>query len=326
MIILTGGAGFIGSAFLWKLNQEGIKDVLVVDHLQTSSKWKNLVGLSYSNYLHKDLFLDSLQNPDFLADTPIEAVIHLGACSSTTERDMDYLMRNNVYYSQVLCNWALERGAYFMYASSAATYGSGEMGFSDDHSLLSSFLPINPYGYSKHLFDLHLQRHGLLSSVVGLKFFNVFGPNEFHKADMRSLVCKSYGAVSSGESMKLFRSYVDSYEDGGQMRDFIYVKDCVEMMWWLLQNKQCNGIFNIGSGIARSWNDVASALFLATEQPLQIEYIDMPESIRSQYQYFTEAPMDKFLAMGGPAASYSLEGAVSDYVTSYLSRDAYLMS
>ncbi len=324
MVILTGGAGFIGSAFLWKLNQEGIDDVIVVDQLGESPKWKNLVGLRYKAYYHKEVFIELIQDEGFLEDSTIDAVIHMGACSSTTEMDMDYLMENNVQYSKLLCAWAFRKKTYFMYASSAATYGDGELGFSDFHETIPAYRPINPYGYSKQLFDLHLLQEGLLDRVVGLKFFNVFGPNEYHKETMRSLVCKSYPSILKSGKMGLFKSYLDGYEDGGQMRDFIYVKDCVDMMWWLFTHRTVKGIYNIGTGAARSWNDLATALFQAMKLPVSIDYIEMPESIKNQYQYFTEAPMSKLQAMGCPPARWSLEEAIQDYIEGYLTFNLYL--
>lgn len=316
MIIVTGGAGFIGSALVWKLNREGLHDILIVDDLGETEKWKNLVGLKYEDYLHKETFLDLILEDEIHGG--ITALIHLGACSSTTERDADYLMENNYRYSQALAKWALAKDIRFIYASSAATYGDGSMGFSDAREKIPDLRPINMYGYSKQLFDLWVLRNGLDDRMAGIKFFNVFGPNEYHKGDMRSVVHKAYGQVRNRGRVSLFKSHRPEYEDGGQMRDFIYVKDCVEVLWWFMENRSVSGIFNLGTGRARTWNDLVNAVFAAMGRPPEIEYIDMPESIRDQYQYFTEAVMDKLRSRGYKAPFTGLEEAVRDYVVNYL--------
>lgn len=316
MIVVTGGAGFIGSAIVWKLNEEGIDDIVIVDNLGTSDKWKNLVGRRYVDYVHKDRFAEMIN-----ADTvPFEAdgVIHMGACSSTTERDVDYLMENNFHYSCNVARWALKKNIRFIYASSAATYGDGTQGFSDDDATSRTLKPINMYGYSKQLFDLWVLRNGLESQVAGLKFFNVFGPNEYHKGDMRSVIHKSCGEIGDTGRVRLFKSHRAGYGDGEQQRDFVYVKDCVEVVRWLYHHRDVNGIFNVGTGQARSWNDLVKAVFTAMGKEPIIEYIDMPESIRNQYQYFTEAGMDKLRAAGYGEVFHSLEEAITDYVTNYL--------
>ena len=323
MIIVTGGAGFIGSAFIHKLNQEKITDILVVDHLSTSEKWKNLVTLQYRDYLHKDEFLDMMLD-DALEN--VEAIFHLGACSSTTEKDMDYLMKNNVEYTQILHQWAMDHEVYFMYASSAATYGAERRCFDDTHDTIPQLVPINRYGYSKQLVDRYLHQNDWLDTSVGLKFFNVFGPNEYHKESMKSVVCKAYDQICDTGSVKLFKSYDADYGHGDQMRDFIYVQDCVEMMWWLYQHPQHKGIYNIGTGQARSWNDLVNAIFSALDQPVHIEYIDMPESIRAHYQYFTQANMTKLIQAGYSQPMSSLEDAVTDYVQHYLSVQKHFSS
>ena len=252
----------------------------------------------------------------------IDAIVHMGACSATTEQDMDYLMENNYRYTRILAEWCLEHKKRFIYASSAATYGNGEHGFSDNHDLLQQLKPTNRYGYSKHLFDLYALKQGYLNSIVGLKFFNVFGPNEYHKGSMMSMICKGYDEIKSTGKIKLFKSHKKDYEDGCQERDFVYVKDCVDIMWWLLNEEKVNGIFNIGTGKARSWNDVAKALFKSMDVKESIEYFDMPESIRAHYQYHTEAVMSKLKAFKCPVHMTNLENAVSDYV-SYLKENAY---
>jgi len=319
MIIVTGGAGFIGSAFVWKLNQEGIEDIVIVDRLGKTDKWKNLVNLRFVNYIHKDEFYDLIYNDTLSFD--VEAIIHMGACSSTTERDADYLWQNNFTYTGQLAEWALERKIRFIYASSAATYGDGKQGFSDDHSKISDLKPINMYGYSKQVFDLRVLRHSWEDKIAGIKFCNVFGPNEYHKGDMTSVIVKAFHQIKETGKVCLFKSYLPQYPDGGQMRDFVYVKDCIDVLWWLFKNQDVNGIFNLGTGKARTWNDLISAVFAAMETREKIEYIEMPESIRNQYQYFTQAEMDKLHSVGCPVSFSSMEDSVRDYVVNYLQKD-----
>ena len=318
MIIVTGGAGFIGSAFVWKLNQEGIEDIIIVDRLGTADKWKNLVNLRFVNYFHKDDFLPLIYNDTVPFE--VEAIIHMGACSSTTQRDADYLWQNNYVYTGELAEWAIDRGIRFIYASSAATYGDGSLGFSDDHDKIKALKPINMYGYSKQVFDLRVLRHSWENKIAGIKFFNVFGPNEYHKEDMSSVVFKAFNQIKQTGNVKLFKSYLPQYPDGGQLRDFIYVKDCIDVMWWLFNNNDVNGIFNLGTGRARTWNDLITAVFDAMRMKTNIEYIEMPESLRNQYQYFTQAEMNKLQAVGCPVAFSSLEDSVLDYVTNYLQK------
>jgi ADP-L-glycero-D-manno-heptose 6-epimerase len=323
MYIVTGGAGFIGSAMLWKLNAMGVEDIVVVDELGHDDKWKNLVNRRYADYIHKDVFLDMVLE-DSVPFAPT-AVIHMGACSSTTETDADYLMSNNYHYSATLCSWALEQGARFVNASSAATYGDGSQGFSDDHAGLGKLRPLNMYGYSKQLFDLWALREGVMDQVASLKFFNVFGPNEYHKGDMMSVVRKAHTQITATGTLKLFKSYRPEYPDGGQQRDFVYVKDCCDLMWWLLERPDVNGVFNVGAGQARAWNDLAAAVFAALGRPVSVEYIEMPEVLRGKYQYFTQAEMAKLRAAGYAAAFTPLEEAVADYVQNYLeAADPYL--
>ena len=319
MYIVTGGAGFIGSAMIWKLNQMGIDDILVVDNLASPEKWKNLVNLRYTDYLHRDRFIKMVAGE---ADPfATQGIIHMGACSSTTERDADFLMENNFRYTQVLCRFALAHKVRFLNASSAATYGGGEFGFADDHDQLRNLRPLNMYGYSKHLFDLWAQRAGVLDQIACIKFFNVFGPNEYHKGDMKSVICKAFKQIGETGRMRLFRSYRSEYPDGGQMRDFVYIKDCVDILWWLLEHPEAGGVLNVGTGIARTWNDLARAVFLAMGRKPSIEYIEMPEAIRDKYQYLTRADMGKLRTLGYSAPCTSLEDAVKDYVTGYLAKD-----
>ncbi len=316
MIIVTGGAGFIGSALVWKLNAEGIHDIVIVDRLGTSSKWKNLVNLRYEDYLHKDEFLSLVHRN--AVPFEVDALVHMGACSSTTERDADFLWANNFAYTRALAKWSLLHSVRFLYASSAATYGDGSLGFSDDHEKIAGLKPINMYGYSKQLFDLWVLREKLEDTMAGIKFFNVFGPNEYHKGDMASVIFKAYHQILETGKVRLFKSHLPEYADGGQMRDFVYVKDCVDVLWWLLQNRQVNGIFNLGTGKARTWNDLIAAVFAAMGRERNIEYIDMPESLRGQYQYFTQADMAKLQTVRCPVAFSSLEDSARDYVVNHL--------
>jgi len=311
MIIVTGGAGFIGSAVVWRLNQNNRQDIVIVDELGTRDNWQNLVSLRFDRYVQKrDLF-------DFLEDCEagdVEAIIHMGACSATTETDMDYLYENNTLYTQYLAEWCIDRQCRFIYASSAATYGDGAQGFDDDPDRLHLLRPINRYGYSKQLMDLYASSHQMLDKIVGLKFFNVFGPNEYHKGSMRSVVCKAFSQIQDTGAISLFKSYHPDYPDGGQKRDFIYVKDCVAVILWLLEHPQVNGLFNVGTGQSRTWNELATALFKAMDRPLNIQYIEMPETLRNQYQYFTEASVLRLQGAGYDVPFTSLQKAVSDYV------------
>ena len=318
MIVVTGGAGFIGSAFVWRLNQEGINDIVIVDSLGTDDKWKNIVNLRFADYIHKDNFLSLICDDQVPFD--VSAIVHMGACSSTTERDADYLWNNNYLYTKTLAEWSLQRGIRFIYASSAATYGDGTQGFSDDHSKINELKPINMYGYSKQVFDLWALKNHVENKIAGIKFFNVFGPNEYHKADMTSVIFKAFHQIKETGFVKLFKSYLPKYPDGGQMRDFVYIKDCIDVMWWFFNNPPANGIFNLGTGKARTWNDLIKAVFTAMGIKTNIEYIEMPESLRNQYQYFTEAKMDKLKATGYPLAFSSLEDSVKDYICNYLQK------
>jgi ADP-L-glycero-D-manno-heptose 6-epimerase len=315
MIVVTGGAGFIGSALVWELNERGRTDILVVDHLGTSEKWKNLVPRRFSDYLDRQAFLENLEN---LGE--IETIFHLGACSATTERDADYLMENNYRYTKTLAEYALKHNTRFIYASSAATYGDGSLGFRDTHLQIPHLRPLNMYGYSKQLFDLWALQNDCLDRIAGIKFFNVFGPNEYHKDTMKSVFCRAFEQINNAGKIELFESYHPDYPDGGQKRDFVYIKDCVKVLVWLSENPSANGIFNLGTGTARTWNDLAHAMFAAMDVAPRIDYIPMPDALRGKYQYFTEATMDKLRAAGYDAPFFSLEAAAADYV-SYLQRD-----
>lgn len=316
MFIVTGGAGFIGSAFVWKLNSEGIDDILVVDEHEGSLKWKNLSHRRYADYIHKDKFLKIL-NDGKLSSRP-RAIIHMGACSSTTEQDEDFLMQNNYRYTQTLAKWSLKNNVRFIYASSAATYGDGSQGFSDDDSTTLSLKPLNLYGHSKQIFDLWVLKNKLDDKMVGIKFFNVFGPNEYHKGDMKSVVFKAFCQIREEGRVRLFKSYKPEYKDGEQVRDFIYIKDCADVMWWFLQNPEINGIFNLGTGKARSWNDLVRGVFASMGKEPDIEYIEMPEEIKKKYQYLTEAVMEKLKRAKCPVRFRSLEEGIEDYIKNYL--------
>lgn len=320
-ILVTGGAGFIGSALVWALNLRGEERILISDRLESDGKWRNLVPLKYTDYIDADDLLNRLRRGRILEG--IETVFHLGACSSTTEQDGTFLMRNNFEYTKRLARWALGRGIRFVYASSAATYGDGSLGMSDQDEI-EPLRPLNMYGYSKHLFDLYAKRQGFSEKMVGIKYFNVFGPNEDHKADMRSMVHKACHQIQTTGEVKLFKSHHPDYEDGKQMRDFVYVKDAVRMTLHLADTASAGGLFNIGSGKANTWIDLADATFKALDKPSNISFVDMPELLREKYQYFTQANIDKLIATGYKENISSLEDAVADYVTNYLVADKRL--
>ena len=321
MIVVTGGAGFIGSAVVWKLNKMGIDKITIVDELGKEEKWKNLNGLKFADFFHKDDFMGLVLQRKF--PFKVSSVIHLGACSSTTEKDADFLMDNNVHYSQELAKFCLENGVRFIYASSAATYGDGSNGYNDNESRLDLLRPLNMYGYSKHLFDTWIKRNGLIDKVVGLKYFNVYGPNEYHKDEMRSVVHKAFEQVRDTGKVRLFKSYKQDYKDGEQRRDFIYVKDAVDMTLFFLEHPDKNGIFNVGTGKAQTWVELVTALFDAVGKPVNIEFIDMPEDIRGKYQYFTEANLKKMKDAGYNKPIMNVRDGVMDYVKNYLLKDIY---
>lgn len=320
MIILTGGAGFIGSCFLWKLNSQGIEDILVVDQLDLSEKWRNLTGKKFVDYVQKDELLRLLSEGKL---PKVSHVVHMGAESSTILPDAELYIKNNYEYTKTLAEWSVKNGARFMYASSAATYGGGENGYSDSDENSKKLMPLNMYGYSKQLFDMWAMRNGILDKITGIKFFNVFGPNEYHKGDMRSLICKAFPLIKKEGKIRLFRSYVPGYGDGEQKRDFIYVKDAVDAMFFLFSNPKVTGIFNLGTGKAASWNDLAAALFFAMGIKKKIEYVDMPLEIREKYQYFTQADMMKLRSAGYTEDFMPLEDSIKDYVR-YLETNSYL--
>ncbi len=321
MYIVTGGAGFIGSAIVWALNQRGINDIIVVDELGSDEKWKNLGPLRFKDYIEKNDFrrLVACGKP-FTGE--VSAVFHMGACSSTTETDASFLADNNYNCSKEVAEFAIRHHAHLIYASSAATYGDGAQGYLDDEDSIDSLRPLNMYGYSKQMFDLWARDSGLFSKtaqvkVAGLKFTNVFGPNEWHKGDMRSLVCKAYEQILSTGRLKLFKSHKPEFGHGEQMRDFLYIKDAIKMILFVM-DKELTGLFNIGSGIPETWNTLAKAIFTALDREPEIEYIDMPVHLRDKYQYYTKAEMDKLRAAGFSSPTEPVAKSVEDYVRNHL--------
>lgn len=322
-ILITGGAGFIGSALVWELNRRGCENIVVCDRLSTDEKWKNLVPLRFADYIDGNDLLQAVQHSPAKLGR-FDHVLHLGACSATTERDADYLMRNNYEFTKQLCQWALANQTRFVYASSAATYGDGAHGMNDQDPDIHKLRPLNMYGYSKHLFDLHAKREGWLPHIVGLKYFNVYGPNEDHKADMRSLVHKACGQILATGKVQLFKSHRPDYKHGEQMRDFLYVKDAIRMTLHLAETPSAGGLFNLGSGKAHTWIELATAIFTALGKEPVIEFIDMPEHLQSKYQYYTCADIAKLRASGFTQDITALTEAVRDYVQGYLVPDKRL--
>jgi len=318
MIILTGGAGFIGANMLMALNKMGERDILIVDNINSSEKWKNLVGKKFREYIHKDMLWSWLENNH---DVQVTFVIHLGACTNTMETDFDYLYSNNVTFSQKIWQFCSDREIPLIYASSAATYGDGSLGFSDDESIITKFKPINQYGYSKHLFDLWvLKQKSYPLRWYGLKYFNVYGPWEAHKGSMASTAYqKIHEALDSG-IIRLFKSYLKEYDHGEQSRDFVFVSDIVDIMkHFFLSSSASSGIYNAGTGISRSFNDLANSIFLAINKSAQITYFDMPVELRKCYQYFTESDMSKYLLANNNYKPVSLDEGIERYIEWFLS-------
>ncbi len=321
MIIVTGGAGFIGSNIVAALEARGETEIVVCDSLGRGDKWRNIAKRDLIGILPPESLFDFLEGQH----GTIDAVFHMGAISSTTATDADLVISNNVDFSLKLWEWCAIADARFIYASSAATYGDGSAGFDDDGSVdgLCKLRPLNLYGWSKHLLDrriarLSAERRQGRSQWVGLKFFNVFGPNEYHKGPMRSVAHQLYEQIASGDAVSLFRSHNPGYEDGGQMRDFISVDDCVDVMMWIYDRPDVSGLFNLGTGTARTFSDLARAVYAAMDVAPRIEFIDTPEEIRDKYQYFTEARMEKLRAAGCGHEFRPLDGAVASYVRDYL--------
>lgn len=313
-VIVTGGAGFIGSCIVRTLNDMGIEDIVIVDHICETDKWLNIRNKKYREYISRDEFLTRLSE----YAGRVSHVIHMGACSSTTERNFDFLYKNNYEYTKVLWKFCTENDASFLYASSAATYGDGSRGF-DDCSDIDGFLPLNAYGYSKQLFDLWIEKQTFAPKQhVGFKFFNVYGPNEYCKGSMASMVYHSFKQISEEGEVKLFKSYRDDYRDGGQLRDFVYVKDVCKVIQYVMENPQVSGLYNLGTGKARTFEDLALAVYKAMGLKPQIQWIDMPEQLQRTYQYYTQAKMEKLRQIGFEEAFYDLEDGVADYVQNYL--------
>lgn len=324
MIIVTGAAGFIGSNLVSELNAAGYNDIILVDWLESGEKWKNISKCKFEDFVFPENLLEYLHN----MKGTVEAVFHLGAISSTTARDGDEILRKNLLYSMGLWRWCAKHRVAFFYASSAATYGDGSNSF-DDKAAIDNLRPLNLYGWSKHSFDVWAYQQVANGNAppnwAGFKFFNVYGPNEYHKDDMMSLVAKNYHRVVAGETVNLFKSYVPEYADGQQLRDFVYVKDCCKIMLWFLQQSRANGIYNVGSGVARSFTDLVEAMAAALKLRPKIAFVPMPESIREKYQYFTQADMTKLRDAGYAGQMFSLESGVADYINSYLNTaDRYI--
>lgn len=323
LIIVTGAAGFIGSNIVEALNLKGHHDVWVCDRLRDGEKWRNIAEREVEGFIQPSEFLDFIEKNA----EKIEIVFHMGAISATTETDGDRILEANVCYTNGLLDWATKHQKRVIYASSAATYGDGQEGYSDENSCeaLAKLKPLNLYGWSKHVVDRRLLRkkqrgEALPAQWVGLKFFNVYGPREDHKAGMMSVVCRAHPTAAAGEVVKLFKSHHPDYRDGGQLRDFVYVKDCVAVMMWMLEHPEVSGIFNLGTGEARSFDDLVHALFSALEMAPRIEYIDMPEKLRGKYQYYTQAEMARLREVGYKAPMTSLEDGVRDYVLTHLNK------
>lgn len=326
MILITGAAGFIGSALVWKLNELGRSDLILTDKLRSEEKWQNIAKRNYADWVNRDELFEWLKVEENAKK--IDVIVHMGACSATTEADGDFLMKNNYEFSKKLWEFATERQIQFIYASSAATYGMGELGYNDQIDLEGhlNLRPLNKYGYSKKIFDVWaLKQEKTPKQWIGLKFFNVYGPQEYHKGRMASMVFHSYNQALDQGYVKLFKSHNKEYTDGGQVRDFVYIKDVVEVMNFFIENPNKSGIFNLGTGKERSFYDLTSNTIKYSTLKAKIEFIDMPMDLRGRYQYFTRAEMYKLKQAGYNKEFYSLEEGVKDYVENYLSKeDKYL--
>lgn len=315
-VIVTGGAGFIGSCVIRMLNDNGIDDIIIVDNINETEKWKNLVNKSYREYVHKSEFFHKLKQYE-----GVTHIIHMGACSSTTEKNFDYLYHNNLEFTKVLWSYCSEHGISFIYASSAATYGDGSLGFSDECDI-SRLCPLNGYGYSKQLFDIWARKQEKAPKQhVGLKFFNVYGPNEYCKGNMASMIMHGYNQVKNTGEIRLFKSYNTDYADGEQLRDFVYIKDICSVIYFMMQNEGISGLFNVGTGKAQSFKTLAHSVFKALNIPAEIKYIEMPEILRAKYQYYTQAKIEKLRSVGYDKKFYTLEEGTMDYVQKYLNKE-----
>lgn len=328
LILVTGAAGLIGSTIIWTLNKMGYKRIIAVDHLSTGEKWQNLRSLNILNYYEKKDFRELLAADNF--SESFQIIFHLGACSDTTEVDASYLADNNFAYSKMLSLYALRHKSRMIYASSAATYGDGSNGFKDDENTIYKLRPLNKYGYSKQIFDQYLLHNNILlnkeneASFIGVKYSNVFGPNEYHKAQMRSMILRSFEQITSTGKVKLFKSYMKEYGDGEQVRDFLYSKDAAKMtIFFMHEGRDLRGLYNIGIGYVRTWNDLAKATFMALHKKSKIEYIEMPEELKVRYQYYTCLDMSKYKNAGYKEEPIILENAIKDYVR-YLKKDSHL--
>ncbi|MCA1933253.1 MAG: ADP-glyceromanno-heptose 6-epimerase [Calditerrivibrio sp.] len=317
MILLTGGSGFIGSVLLGYLNKKGINNIIVVDKFRKGFKWKNLIDKDYIEFVDKEKFFSSLHHYEF------DAIFHIGACSDTTELDMDYLFDNNFNSSKLLLEYTSNKDIPFIFASSAAIYGDGSNGYSDYDENIDSYRPLNAYGYSKYIFDKYLIKENTKKPKhwYSFRFFNVYGPNEYHKGRMASVVMHAYNQLKKDGKIRLFKSHRDGFKDGEQKRDFIYVKDVVEVMYYFYENRPKSGIYNLGTGIARSFNDLAKSVISSSGIFGDIEYFDMPEDIRDKYQYLTQADIDKLRNAGYDKKFFSLEEGIYDYLVNYLMND-----
>jgi len=322
MILITGAAGFIGSALVWYLNELGIEDIVISDKLHSEEKWLNIRKRKYYDWVDRDELFEWLEKNE----VKINVVVHMGACSATTEKNGDFLLKNNYEYTKKLWNYCTKNNINYVYASSAATYGDGKNGYDDDIYKIENLRPLNKYGYSKHIFDLWaLKQKDTPKQWVGLKFFNVYGPNEYHKGRMASVVYHSYNQAERDKEVKLFKSYKEEYKDGYQLRDFVYIKDVVKIIHFFIESEGKNGIYNVGTGKADSFYNLAYSTMTAMKIEPIINFIDMPNDLKDKYQYFTEAKILKLKEIGYKEKFYSLTEGIKDYIENYLLKeDKYL--